>query len=76
MSFNYYANARLYDNRADRIERRWSDKTNGALEHDEILDNDIYDVSNEEKAVYNMTNRKDGSGETKVSSFYTTKMYK
>lgn len=38
MSFNYYANTRLYDNRADRIERMWSDKTCGAIEHDEILD--------------------------------------
>lgn len=76
MSFNYYANARLYDNRADRIERKWSDKTCGAIEHDEILDDDIYNASNEEKAAYNMTNKKDGSGKTKTSSFYTTQMYK
>ena len=52
MSFNYYANARLYDNRADRIERMWSDKTNGAIEHDEILEtsdkyNDAIKAANE-----------------------------
>ena len=61
MSFNYYANARLYDNRADRIERKWSDATCGAIKHDEILDNS-------ENNVY--TNSK------KVSQFYTTQMYK
>lgn len=61
MSFNYYANARLYDNRADRIERKWSDATCGAIKHDEILDNS-------ENNVY--TNGK------KVSQFYTTQMYK
>lgn len=33
MTFNYYANARLYDNRADRIEYKWSDQTNGALDY-------------------------------------------
>ena len=34
MTFNYYANSRLHDNRADRIEYNWSDKSNGALDHD------------------------------------------
>lgn len=34
MTFNYYANARLYDNRADRIKYNWDDKTNGAIDHD------------------------------------------
>ena len=33
MTFNYYANSRLYDNRADRISYKWSDRTNGALDH-------------------------------------------
>ena len=65
MSFNYYANARLYDNRADRIERNWSDKTNGAIQHDEILDKE--NKSDEFKKTYQ-------NGKT-VSQFYTTKMY-
>lgn len=65
MTFNYYANARLYDNRADRIERRWSDKTCGAIENDEIL-NDV-DKIEKFKEIY----EKDKS----VSSFYTTQMY-
>ena len=65
MSFNYYANARLYDNRADRIERNWSDKTNGAIQHDEILDNEKR--SDEFKKTYQ-------NGKT-VSQFYTTQMY-
>ena len=65
MSFNYYANARLYDNRADRIERNWSDKTNGAIQHDEILDKE--NRSDEFKKTYQ-------NGKT-VSQFYTTKMY-
>ena len=68
MSFNYYANARLYDNRADRIERQWSDKTCGAIQHDEIIDDDDY------KDIYNTRNSK--NKETKSSSFYTTQMYK
>ena len=33
MSFNYYANTRLYDNRADRVKYNYDDKTNGALDH-------------------------------------------
>ena len=65
MSFNYYANARLYDNRADRIERNWSDKTNGAIQHDEILDNE--NRSDNFKKTYQ-------NGKT-VSQFYTTQMY-
>ena len=38
MSFNYYANTNLYDNRADRPRYKWSEKTNGALDggHDLI----------------------------------------
>lgn len=31
MSFNYYANGRLYDNRSDRMTYNWDDKTCGAL---------------------------------------------
>ena len=37
MSFNYYANGRLYDNRADRVERektQWD--TMGAMGHDKV----------------------------------------
>lgn len=67
MSFNYYSNARLYDNRADRIERKWSDKTCGAIEHDEIVDNDS-NKSTEYKNTYNVSDD--------VSSFYNTQMYK
>jgi hypothetical protein len=33
MTFNYYANSRLHDNRADRIEYNWDDKTSGALDY-------------------------------------------
>jgi len=33
MTFNYYANSRLFDNRADRIEYNGDDKTMGALDH-------------------------------------------
>lgn len=33
MTFNYYANSRLHDNRADRIEYKWNDKTCGAVSH-------------------------------------------
>jgi hypothetical protein len=33
MTFNYYANSRLHDNRADRIEYNWDDKSNGALDY-------------------------------------------
>lgn len=72
MSFNYYANARLYDNRADRIERKWSDKTCGAIEHDEILDNDTNSTDKKAKT-YNLI---DKDGNMKSSSFYTTQMYK
>ena len=75
MSFNYYANTRLYDNRADRVERKWSDKTNGAIEHGEITENDIYKTSEEKKGVYNM-NVGGSVGSTNTSSFYSTKMYK
>lgn len=53
MSFNYYANARLYDNRADRIERNWSDKTCGAIEHDEILENTQERLGNEINSLNN-----------------------
>lgn len=76
MSFNYYANARLYDNRADRIERQWSDKTCGAIQHDEIIDDDDYKyyTTDEFKDTYNTRNSK--NKETKSSSFYTTQMYK
>lgn len=76
MSFNYYANTRLYDNRADRIERQWSDKTCGAIQHDEIIDDDKYKyyTSNEFKDTYNTTNSE--NNEVKSSSFYTTQMYK
>ena len=34
MTFNYYANSRLHDNRADRITYKWDDKTGGALNHE------------------------------------------
>lgn len=76
MSFNYYANARLYDNRADRIERQWSDKTCGAIQHDEIIDDDDYKyyTTDEFKDTYNTRNSK--NKETKSSSFYTTQMHK
>ena len=33
MTFNYYANARLYDNRADRVTYNWSDSTAGAEDY-------------------------------------------
>lgn len=86
MSFNYYANTRLYDNRADRIERKWSDKTCGAIEHDEILMDteqeyyqdkkiDVTKATNKQKASaqnFKSTYNKDN----KSSSFYTTQMYK
>lgn len=42
MTFNYYANARLYDNRADRIKYEWSDKTCGAIDHDVNTDKSYY----------------------------------
>lgn len=81
MSFNYYANARLYDNRADRIERRWSDKTCGAIEHDEIL------TSTEEEKKFNEYEKGKSNGSTNtynsvynknnnISSLYSTQMYK
>lgn len=74
MSFNYYANARLYDNRADRVERMWSDKTNGAIEHDEILNK--LNETDDDYAKYSYYG-KDKKGNMKDSStFYTTKMYK
>ena len=71
MSFNYYANARLYDNRADRIDRRWSDKTCGALENDEIIN------ANGRDSKMTNTYEKDKNGNIKEGSyFYSTKMYK
>ena len=69
MSFNYYANTRLYDNRADRIERKWSDKTCGAIEHDEILEEDLTNKLDNFKKTYHVS-------DNTVSSFYTTQMYK
>lgn len=36
MSFNYYANGRLYDNRSDRMVYNWDDKTCGALKGSEL----------------------------------------
>lgn len=36
MSFNYYANGRLYDNRSDRMRYNWNDKTCGALKGNEL----------------------------------------
>jgi hypothetical protein len=33
MSFNYYANASLYDNRADHVEYNWDAKASGAIDH-------------------------------------------
>lgn len=36
MSFNYYANGRLYDNRSDRMVYNWDDKTCGALKGNEL----------------------------------------
>ena len=33
MTFNYYANSRLHDNRADRISYKWDDRNNGAVDH-------------------------------------------
>jgi hypothetical protein len=79
MSFNYYANARLYDNRADRVERRWSDKTCGALEHDEILSvegeakmSKKYDKKEKRDSSYSQTYNANGN----MSQFYSTQMYK
>ena len=79
MSFNYYANARLYDNRADRVERRWSDKTCGALEHDEILSAEgeakmskKYDTKEDRDSSYSKTYNANGN----MSQFYSTQMYK
>ncbi len=40
MTFNYYANTNLYDNRADRPKYKWDDKTNGALPDNRALIND------------------------------------
>lgn len=42
MSFNYYANGRLYDNRSDRMKYNWDDKTCGALKGSELNTNDSY----------------------------------
>lgn len=36
MSFNYYANGRLYDNRSDRMTYNWDDKTCGALKGNDL----------------------------------------
>lgn len=41
MSFNYYANARLYDNRADRMDYQWDERTNGAIDHD-LTENSVF----------------------------------
>ena len=38
MTFNYYANTSLYDNRADRMIYGWSEKTNGALDDNRQID--------------------------------------
>lgn len=38
MTFNYYANSRLHDNRADRIEYKWDDREGGAIDHSVIQD--------------------------------------
>ena len=42
MSFNYYANGRLYDNRSDRMKYKWNDKTCGALKGSELDTNNSY----------------------------------
>lgn len=42
MSFNYYANGRLYDNRSDRMKYNWNDKTCGALKGSELNTDDSY----------------------------------
>ena len=43
MSFNYYANGRLYDNRADRVEREKTNwETMGAVGHDKINFDESY----------------------------------
>ena len=42
MSFNYYANGRLYDNRSDRMKYNWDDKTCGALKGNELNTDDSY----------------------------------
>ena len=42
MSFNYYANGRLYDNRSDRMVYKWDDKTCGALKESELDTNNSY----------------------------------
>ena len=42
MSFNYYANGRLYDNRSDRMKYNWDDKTCGALNGSELNIDDSY----------------------------------
>ncbi|MCD8207226.1 MAG: hypothetical protein LUD72_04730, partial [Bacteroidales bacterium] len=41
-SFNYYANASLYDNRADRVYRNYSQETNGSIDHDIIADKSTF----------------------------------
>ncbi len=43
MSFNYYANGRLYDNRADRVEREKTNwETMGAMGHDKVQFDESY----------------------------------
>ena len=42
MTANYYANARLYDNRADRVQYHYDEKTNGALNHDLDLEKSYF----------------------------------
>lgn len=48
MTFNYYANTRLYDNRADTVEYDWDDKLGGANGHYKIKkdSNGQYSVGN------------------------------
>ena len=48
MTFNYYANTRLYDNRADTVEYGWDDKLGGANGHYKIKkdSNGQYSVGN------------------------------
>lgn len=77
MTYNYYANTRLYDNRADRVERYWSDKTCGALEHDEILTENKYGSENDvEKTLSSNFNEVYNKSNKPVSAFYNAKMYK
>ena len=42
MTFNYYANSNLYDNRSDRPYYNWDNKTNGALNHSLDIENSYF----------------------------------